>query len=389
MIAAEERALGRDLVALVLGVDRVYQSRLPRGADGLGAEGYVAINLSEVPALGVSSYEEAGEARGELAARLSGLDLAPDRRRYFADYLAGIEVFLRWRGGETIPYPELVTGLLGVQGEPPELDPLLAQLRALLEEAGYTGSVPRMLRAFEADRIVPASDLGEVLEGYLAEAREFVQHHLFPLPEDFAFGVEVVPSAAYNAYCDYVGRVVRINGEVPHTREGLKHLACHEAYPGHSTHIFRREQLVAAGEMTEDGLLVVTDTPTSPLFEGIGELGLRLVGWDRSIEERTAIAIMRLRSALGAWAGTLTASGRREEATELLLRYGDEAWMRSRLRFLDMPLRRPFIFAYHYGDLLVDAARSAASDGKAFLSGLYDRMHSPASLGLIFSQGGN
>ena len=385
MIGAEERAFARALVALVLGVDRIYLSRLPEDATGLRGEGYVAINLSEVPPLAVTSYAEAGSASQELLARLDRIDLAPDRRTYFTDYLQSIEAFLAWQSGDPPAYPELVSRLLGVQGTPPALEPLLEGLGPLLEEAGHSGELADMLRAFEASRIVPQRDVGPLLERYLEEARAVVDARLLPLPKDFSFAVEVVSGAPYNAYCDYVGRVVRINGDVPHTNEGLKHLACHEAYPGHSTHILRREQLVHAGEMTEDGLLVVTDTPTSPLFEGIGEVGLRLVGWDRTLEERIALAIMRLRSALGAWAGSLTAKGRTADASELLLRYGDSAWMRSRLRFLDMPLRRPFIFAYHFGDLAVEAARAKATDDRTFLAGLYDRMHSPASLHHMFS----
>ncbi len=389
MIGATERGFGEALTALVLGIDELYRARLPRTATGLQGEGYVAINLSRVAPQGLSSYDEARGQCKELSRTLAALDLAPDRKVYFQDYLASIETFLAWQYGESVPYPALVQGLLGVQGEPPALEPLLGELGTLLREAEHTGDLPEMLQAFEAERTVPASEVGRELGRYLAQARAFVHERLFPLPSDFTFGVEVVSGAPYNAYCDYVGRVVRVNGDVPHTHEGLKHLACHEAYPGHSTHILRREQLVAAGEMTEDGLLVVTDTPTSPLFEGIGELGMRLVGWNETVAERISLSVMRLRSALGAWAGTLTAQGRLEEAKELLVRYGDASWMHSRLRFLDMPLRRPFIFAYHFGDLLVEEVRAAAGDDSRFLAGLYDRMHSPASLRRMFSEGSN
>lgn len=389
MISASERAFSQSLVALVLGIDQVYRGLLPPDVTGLAAEGYVAINLSEVPAMEIATYREAAAKAEELKRRLSGLDLALDRHRYFADYLASICTFLRWQQMEgEISYGSLVVGLLGVPGEPPQQAPLLAGVRDLLEQAGYRGDLPDMLGEFEEERAVPPDRVKETLERYLADARSITSERLFPLPGDLQFSVEVVSGAPYNAYCDYVGRVVRINGDVPHTHEGLKHLACHEAYPGHSTHIWRREQLWRQGEMTEDGLLVVTDTPTSPLFEGIGEFGLTLVGWNRTIEERIAIAAMRLRSGLGAFAGRLTAEGAHEQARQLLERYGGAAWADARMRFLDLPLRRPFIFAYHLGDLLVHRVHEHAEDRRAFLAGLYDRMHSPASLELMFQERG-
>lgn len=389
MISAKERAFGESLVALVLAVDGVYLQGLPKNVGGLAGEGYVAINLSEVPALEISTYQEAAAQTKDLQSQLTHIDLAPDRRQYFSDYLTSICTFLNWRQAEADDgYASLVVGLLGVPGDPPPRAPLLAEVRDLLEQAGYRGDLSDMLREFEAERTVAPDQVGAMLERCLAEARQITAERLFPLPEDFQFSVEVVSGAPYNAYCDYVGRVVRINGDVPHTIEGLKHLACHEAYPGHSTHIWRREQLVRQGEMTEDGMLVVTDTPTSPIFEGIGEFGLTLVGWDSSIEERIAIATMRLRSGVGAWAGSLTAEGDREGARALLERYGGSAWAEARMRFLKLPLRRPFIYAYHLGDLLVHRVHEQWRDQRAFLAGLYDRMHSPASLELMFRERG-
>jgi len=387
VIGVKERDFAKSLVALVLGVDAVYTARLPRDAEGLAQEGYVAINLSKVEPLDLRDYAQARIELDRLEAALPGVGLAPDRRQYFQDYLVSVRRFLAWQEEPTQPFPTLVAELLGVSPGPPPLEPLLQDLAAKLRGAGYAGKLLDALRQFEQDRTVPATELGSTLEHYLDDARSFVSEHLFPLPEDFQFSVEVVSDVPYSAFCDYVGRVVQLNGDHAYTHEGLKHLACHEAYPGHSTHILRRELQVAAGEMTEDGLLVVTDTPTSPLFEGIGDFGLTMLGWHASEPERIAHAAMRLRSATALWAADLMARGRRAEAKALLERYGDATWAQSRLRFLDLPLRRPFIFAYYCGDQLVHELYGAhRGDHRILLAELYDRMQSPASLRLTAAE---
>jgi hypothetical protein len=220
----------------------------------------------------------------------------------------------------------------------------------------------------------------DTLAQYLAEARRWVERELFPLPDDFQFRVVGETGVPYNAYCGYVEREIRINLDLPFTREDLKHLACHEAYPGHSTQIMRHEQLVAKEQMTEDGLLVVTDTPTTTLFEGIGEVGLTLLAWDRSAEEQINRRIVRLRHAVAAWAAYLFATGKRDQGMDLLLHYGDARAARVWKELIDLPIRCPFVYAYFYGDQTVQRALLAAQDRRAFLHHLYGLNHSPASL---------
>ncbi len=382
MIGSAERAFAERLVGLVLGVDEIYRAALRPELEGLAREGWVAINLSQVPPRPLASYAEARDAALELGRELPALGLSAGRRQYFQDYLRAIDAFCRWQEGQDTSYKELSRALLGIEVGPPDLEPLRHDLDARLQAAGFQGDTAAMIAAFRARRAVPREEAVATLGRYMDEARRWVSREFFPLPDDFQFHVEGAGNLSYNAYCEYVGRFVRINTDIQFTHEDLKHLACHEAYPGHGTHILRREMLVKQGEMTEDGLLVVTDTPTSPLFEGIGEIGLTLVGWDRTEAEQINRVIVRLDAALGVWAGHLFAAGRRDEGMEFLRRYRDEAWAESRGRLIDLPIRGPFICAYYYGDLIVHAAQARMKDGKAFLTHLYDSMHSPASLAM-------
>jgi hypothetical protein len=380
MIAREELDFSRRLVGLILGIDELYRGLLAPDLQGLAREGYVAINLSRVAPTPVGSYAEARAMVARLHASLEELNMRPGRKQYFGDYLHAIDAFCQWQDERNASYPALVHALLGVPGEPPPLEPLVQAVDEALRGAGYEGDTTAMIAAFRESRLVPSDAVADTLAQYLAEARAWVERELFPLPGDFQFRVVAEQGVPYNAYCGYVDREIRINLDLPFTREDLKHLACHEAYPGHSTQIMRHEQLVALEQMTEDGLLVVTDTPTTTLFEGIGELGLTLLGWDRSVPEQINRRIGVLRSAVAARAGYLSATGQPGEAMELLLRYGDARTARVWTELMDLPIRRPFVYAYFYGDQTVQGALLAAQDRKAFLHHLYDLNHSPASL---------
>ena len=382
MIGQAERDFARRLVGLVLGIDALYRSLLPSCLDGLAREGWVAINLSQVPPMPIASYAGARAGAKELRRELLGLGLPTGRARYFQDYLHAIETFCLWQEGQDLPYEALTSSLLGIAVSAPDLEPLLHDLDQSLRAAGHRGETAAMIAAFRASRAVPRDQVIPTLTRYMAEARQWVNREFFPLPDDFQFHVEGEGGLSYNAYCEYVGRFVRVNLDIQFTHEDLKHLACHEAYPGHGTHILRRELLVAEGKMTEDGLLVVTDTPTSPLFEGIGEIGLTLVGWDRTEAERINRLIVRLDAAVGVWAGHLFARGKPDEGMAYLRRYRDEAWAEARRRLIELPIRGPFICAYYFGDQVVHAAHARMKDQKAFLTHLYDVMHSPSSLAI-------
>jgi hypothetical protein len=274
-----QRDFAQRMVSLILGIDVIYRALLRPDLQGLAREGWVAINLSQVPPLSLSSYAEARSIVAEMQRELDASRLSAGRRQYFGDYLHAIDAFCRWQDKHDLSYDELVHDLLGMPGPPPDLDPLLQDLDQRLHAVGLSGDTASMINTFHEHRAVPRDQAISTLTTYLAEARQWVNRELFPLPDDFQFHVEGEGGLPYNAYCEYVGRFIRINLDIQFTHEDLKYLACHEAFPGHSTHILRREMLVKEGQMTEDGLLVVTDTPTTPLFEGIGEIGLTLVGW--------------------------------------------------------------------------------------------------------------
>ncbi len=208
---------------------------------------------------------------------------------------------------------------------------------------------------------------------------------MFPVPEGMLepVGVHRVPFAAY---CDYPGRRLILNLDYGYTLPALKHLACHEGFPGHFVHMALREALTSSGEMPLDGALVVTSSASSPLFEGIAETGIQFLDWIEGPTDRLAIALNRLRSAArinAAW--KIHAENASEQAAVAYLMstcLQSRAWAESRLAFLTHPLRAPFIFAYWYGEQAVEQVwqRVEPARRREFWHFLYSNMHTPSTL---------
>ena len=160
------------------------------------------------------------------------------------------------------------------------------RLGETLKEAGYEGNVEEQLKAWRKARAIdgPEKTL-ETLEALLKEAKDKTLALGFEAIRDFDVHAKLVYNVPYNAYCDYMSRMIYINGEVSYTYDELKHLVCHEAYPGHMTHMAVRQQLVETGKIPADAGLVLTNTASSPVFEGLADNGMDVLGWSGDIND--------------------------------------------------------------------------------------------------------
>jgi hypothetical protein len=198
--------------------------------------------------------------------------------------------------------------------------------------------------------------------------------------------LELVHDVPYTGYCDYASNTMRLNADQPFTAERLKLLVLHEAYPGHDYHLWRREHEVRTGAQPFDSLLVITNTPSSPLFEGIGDNGALFLDW-LDPNERLHFDLGKLRSAACVNACLMLHEQELQPETvrEYLIEHGyaEPSWADTRLRFMQDPLRAPFVFSYYLGYRTVaDAAASWHGARRDFYTVLYGRMHSPRSLQL-------
>ncbi len=346
------------------------------------------VYLAEVDAEAFTDWAEADERLAEVEGRLSSV---PDamRRAYLAEMIDSLRALVATFRGATFSYGERVRRCLRVPPEP-VAEPILAAYRdtisGALDELGYGGKdLEQALPQWESDHQVAQDKTLPALQRLLHEARERTEATMFPVPDGMleAVGVHAVPFAAY---CDYPGRRLILNLDYGYTLPALKHLACHEGFPGHFVHMTLREALIETGEMPLDGALVVTSSASSPLFEGIAENGIQFLDWIEGPADRLAIALNRLRSAArinAAWKIHAENQTERDVVAYLMNTcLQSQAWAKSRLAFLTHPLRAPFIFAYWYGDQAVDRVwqRVRPAQRAEFWRYLYSSMHTPTTL---------
>jgi hypothetical protein len=374
-----------ELTRTILGVDRYFRTERGGGDGGkLDAEGLVPVHWSPLEPVEVHGWEDAKGRLRRVAERASVLP-SPYERDWLTEQALAMLTLTRWLSAEALAYEEVVAGALRVDPRPPDARTVrhaIERRARAVADAGYES-----FAAYQEEERVAPDDVSRVTQELIAAARARTEARLptLRLPSDI-IGVEAVSGTPFSAYCDYPGRKVWINTDIPLTRAALKHLVAHEAYPGHDAHMGHRDALVRAGEMLPDGALVVTNTASSALFEGIAECGLDLLEWRTERGDRVAWAHDRLE-----WLASIEVAhglntGRMDAAAaERLLRDwcdADDAWIDAKLRFVTHAVRAPFVYGYWWGGTAVGRwwRRVGAWERDAAVRHLYDRMHSPSTL---------
>lgn len=385
---------GEEIAAALLGLDALYGGEWGQDvAAEANIERLVVLNMSPGHRPEPFAAYPAVRARfGELRALAEELPEA-DRRLYYRQACDSASAFATWRE-DGLAFPDQIAGFLHVPADPAgegALAALRAEMGALLDELGEGGDLEERFAAWESRQRVPADEVAGVLAGLLNEAWERTAERFgIPAERDDGMRVETVRGVPYNAMCDYRRRLIRLNVDPTLTRPGLKHLAVHEGYPGHYLQFKRREVGYAAGRVAADALLSVVNTASSSTFEGIADVGMDLIGWASEPDDRLAALLARYRSGLGtraAW--RLHAEGWAPDRVRDELRRdaltGGEGWVDARMRFVSAPDRAALIWSYWWGEPSVGAVWARVRDEPTrwpdYVSYVYDRMHSPQSIG--------
>lgn len=405
-MTSEMMALGERVTSALLGVDSLYLESLSTLSNSnssenglLASESLVAVNLSAATpidyedwAAAASDWQDIQRVAGELANR--------SRRAYYEDLATSILAIISWRQQDTAhPRGEAfellgqqMLGLKRLAFTEKEWEMANSSLLQRLRDAGHGGkSVEEALGKWEISARVPENEVISVLNDLLDLSRVWVETNMFPLSPKRQMCAIGVRDVAYSAYCDFVGGEVHINLDQPYTLGELRHLVAHEAYPGHATHLAVREMAAAAGDSPSDVLLVVTDTPTSTIFEGIGDNGMSFC-WTAQPDDLLVMDAFRMRILSVCRAAIRLAAGEDPDIVSRVLAeesHGDPAWVEQRMRFLSLPLRRPFIFAYAWGERIVaDVYRNVdPQERQRFFDALYKHHHSPRSLCELYRTG--
>lgn len=381
--------LGRELTEITLGIN-AFEAK--------GSEsGSLVDNDDLIPlyAGGDIVTARAYDTREAIRADLNSLETdiarlpAGARKVFLAGMLKSLRVAMRLLSGSTPSFEEMVTDLVGAPAgreDPALIEDARARLDVLLRKANIVrGTLAQRAAAWEDAHTITTEKLDVAFRELMAEAKARTDARIFDTG-DYDMVLNPRPGMMYTAFCSFSDGRMDLNTDVRFTRAALKHLVCHEVYPGHSTQLLYSLNEVEAGRAPADALLIGSNAITACVQEGIGDQGIYLIDWIEDGDDEIYQQLRRIRSAAqssAAW--MLMVEGVSAETVADYLRetaMGQEVWVQGRLRLASHPSRGPFITAYWAGDESVRRVRERLTPDQwpDFLVQLYGRAQSPQSL---------
>ena len=261
-------------------------------------------------------------------------------------------------------YSDKVRELVGAPAAPVDearIEGLTRDLDAALTRAGVTGAgLSERVHRWEADRAIDPAQLEQVFTELLAAAKARTDGSIFDTG-DYEMRLNAVSDAPYTARCGFKERRMDLNVDNRFTRAAMKHLVCHEVFPGHATQLLYTLAEVQAGRSPADALLCTANAVTGCVQEGIGDQGVALIDWIEDEDDEIHMLLRPLKSAVqttAAW--RMMVQGEPREVVADYLRtaaFGQEAWVQGRLRMAEHPFRGPFIASYYAGNESVRQVR--------------------------------
>ncbi len=389
---SEDFAIGTEITAVTMGVDAFERAQAVSGGL-LDGEGLVPIYLGD-DLVGARAYSSWSAIFDDLAALRERIAATPEgaRRLFLEEMASSLQAAARLFSGEPMSYSDKVRELVGAPAAPVDearIEGLRHDLDAALARAGVAGGdLGERVRRWEADRAIDPAKLEPVFAELLAAAKTRTDATIFETG-DYEMRLNAVSDVPYTARCGFVDRRMDLNVDNRFTRAAMKHLVCHEVFPGHATQLLYTLAEVQAGRSPADALLCTANAVTGCVQEGIGDQGVALIDWIEAEDDEIHMLLRTLKSAVqttAAW--RLMVQGEPRETVADYLRtaaFGQEAWVQGRLRMAEHPFRGPFIASYFAGNESVRQVRErvSAADRDAFNAYLYGQVHSPDSLAMF------
>ena len=380
--------LGLELARLTAGLDKLYRD-VPRTGSFLDREGLIPVAVAQVEAYALKDYTEARDRLEALQGRIPAEAESPLRKAYLLEMVDSLLALLDTFENRQISYAERLRRQMRIDTQTVSdeiLDGYRATIRENLDELGYRGgSLAEDVARFEKDTLVPADQVLATMAEYTREAQRRTSDLMYLMNDEWLEPVRL-DNVPFTAYCDFPERKMRLNLAFPFTRSNIKHLACHEAFPGHLVHLALRQRYVAESRMPLDGAQVVTSSASSALFEGIADNGWFFLDWINTPEDVVGMTLERLRAALRCNAAWMLHVEKKtpEEVAPIIAEagYQDLETAAGRIAFLRHGLRAPFVYGYWCGDTATHAVweKVPKERRKEFWAYLYGNIHTPSTL---------
>ena len=384
--------IGRDLTSITMGID-AYERRQPADRSLLGGEGLVPIYLGS-DSVAPRHYDAVDTIKADLDALATQAAALPDgpRKVFLQGMIRSVFTATKMLAGASPSFEEKVTQLVGAPAgreDAAVIEDARARLDAVLKRSGFVnGSLGERVAAWEEARAIPQEQVETVFRELMAQAKAKTDAMIFDTG-DYDMVLNPVRGMFYTARCSFNEGKMDLNFDLSFTRAALKHLVCHEVYPGHSTQLLSTKAAVDAGEAPADALLITTDAITGCVQEGIGDQGVHLIDFVEDDDDEIHIELRRVRSAAqtsAAWMLMVEGVPREDVANYLrTTAMGQEAWVQGRLRMAAHPFRGPFISSYWAGNEIVRKVRERVTEAErpAFIKALYSYANSPESLSMF------
>ena len=389
--------LAERYVSCVLSMDELYRKQQSGGDPSLAKEGLVPVILSEFKHTQMNSYDEARAELKDIYSQYATAKMNDVRKSYMLEQVQSVINLGDWVFAKReFTYRELVQATLFVNQNTiteHQLERERKRMFTLLADKGYKGNFIEKFEQWKKDHLVKPSDLQATLDEMTAETQRLALNLGFEEVADVEVKCVIEHDRPYSGYCDYPGKTIYINGDMEYTYPQLKHLMTHEVHLGHITHMHVRKLDYEKGLVPADTILVITNTASSGVFEGLADNAQLFIGWDKEVDDE----IGRIYSNLTAMTSIKMAHMMHEEniAPDVVKRYfretlgKNEAAGDSKIRFLTFPHRRPFIYSYWRGNEAVRQIYLNLEKHETweFLRFAYHNMHSVNSISQFLSWG--
>ena len=322
--------------------------------------------------------DEAAALRERVAAEVD----EPDRRRWLDRQLVALQAVASRRAGNEIAYVDEVERCFDAAPARMPATAYAEVRRDLDRLLPGGGDLAARVEAWDAGLAIPADRVRGAVDAILPGIRE-ASMAAFGAPEGEALRVGLVtgqPWSGYNWYDGGLRSRVDLNTDLPIRPAALLDTLCHETYPGHHLEHAWKERRLVEGLGRVEATVLLIDTPECYVSEGLAQLGRSLVldetarrdlvrtvcrvaglpASDDDVARQLAVsdAQRRLRGADGDAALMLHAEGRPK--AEVLGFLQEEALLgtpraEQRLRFVEHPLWRTYVFSYAGGEALLGA----------------------------------
>ena len=340
-----------------MGLDRFERGR-SAGESLLDGEGLVPIWMGEdlVPPRTYAGWDAIFADLAELRERVAVLPA--DARGVFLKTMVGsVTTAAKLFSGETLSYADKVRDLVGAEAAPvpdAEISALTEALDAALTRAGFgEGELKARVDLWEDSRAIAPERLEAEFRDLMAKAKDRTNAMICDTG-DYDMALNPLRNIPFTARCGFDNRRMDLNVDLSFTRAALKHLVCHEVFPGHATQLLYTRAEAEAGRTDLDALLCTANAVTGCVQEGIGDQGVELIDWIEDDDDAIHSLLRSLKSAVqttAAWRLMAEAAPEAEVADYMrTVGCGQEAWVQGRIRMARHPFRGPFIASYYAGN---------------------------------------